>query len=272
VAAHLARIGAIVTVAALAVVYPFLPGEHDSLAVPLSTMAQACGVFGLPLVPIGILWLVFPARGYRFALAAVIVASFVAIALSIVGFAMVGRSLGIPMLVLCVCIVFRLRRRLKQTEAGGFHPAALYLAIVPVALLLFQLAVAVPMTERSRSRAMTNSAELIGDIEAYKTRNGRFPQALFGLHKDYSPSVIGVERFHYAPQGDAYHLYFEQPRFVLDRLGTQDLVVYNGRDEQLMVGHTARILDQPPERLVNAQGWYEAQEASSPHWKSFFFD
>jgi hypothetical protein len=39
--------------------YPFLPGTHDRLAVTLSMMAQALGLAGLPLVLVGVAWLLY---------------------------------------------------------------------------------------------------------------------------------------------------------------------------------------------------------------------
>ena len=56
---HLLRIIGITTLVTLCVVYPFLPGQYDSLAMPLSIMAQFSAVVGLLFVPIGILWLVY---------------------------------------------------------------------------------------------------------------------------------------------------------------------------------------------------------------------
>ena len=52
-ARHFLRIGVIVALAGLGILYPFLPGGYDSLAMPLSTMAQAFGLLGLLLVPVG---------------------------------------------------------------------------------------------------------------------------------------------------------------------------------------------------------------------------
>jgi hypothetical protein len=57
IATHLALIIGIATLLVLCMVYPFLPGGYDRLAVPLSTMAQVFGVVGLALVPGGLLWL-----------------------------------------------------------------------------------------------------------------------------------------------------------------------------------------------------------------------
>ncbi|MFN2458017.1 MAG: hypothetical protein ABR502_07445 [Chitinophagaceae bacterium] len=38
---------------------PFIPGRYDSVAVTLSFMSQIFGMAGLPLIPIGLLWLTF---------------------------------------------------------------------------------------------------------------------------------------------------------------------------------------------------------------------
>ena len=34
----------------------------------------------------------------------------------------------------------------------------------------------------------------------------------------------------------------------------------------------ASLEDLSPEELERSQGWYAVQEASSPHWKYFWFD
>ena len=57
-AVHLTLVGAAGIMLVLCMVYPFLPGGYDRLAVPLSTMAQVFGVVGLALVPVGLLWLI----------------------------------------------------------------------------------------------------------------------------------------------------------------------------------------------------------------------
>jgi hypothetical protein len=59
---HLVRIILIILLIALCIVYPFLPGEYDSLAMPLSTIAQGFGVLGVLLVPVGALWLIAELR------------------------------------------------------------------------------------------------------------------------------------------------------------------------------------------------------------------
>jgi hypothetical protein len=282
------RIGVITALIVLCILYPFLPGEYDSLAVGLSTMAQVAGMSGLLLVPIGVLWLAYEwrrarrkqnlpvkTRGNVFALVSLIVASLVAIAVVFVAYATVGLAFGLLILVLWLYILSRLipkLRLLKNSESERFNPAPLYFIFIPLAVLLVQLTLAVPAAEFSRNHAIAMSAELIGDIEAYHAAYGRYPNSLLAVYKDYSPGVVGIEGYHYAPEGDAYNLFFEQPRFLFDNFGTREFVVYNPLDEQRMTSHASWILILRPEQLETTQGWYAVHDASRPHWKYFWFD
>lgn len=79
--------------------YPYLPGQFDGLAVPLSMMAQVVGLLGVAVVAVNLPWLVhearrlaagqghrrIQARGYYYALASVIARSVVAVGASLTG-------------------------------------------------------------------------------------------------------------------------------------------------------------------------------------------
>jgi hypothetical protein len=201
---HLLRMTGITTLIALCVFFPFLPGQYDSLALPLSTMAQAGAVVGLLLVPIGILWLVYElrqqvqrkqnrpihTRRYYFALASVIAFLIVAMAVSLVAFATVGISLAFITITLGLFILSRLLsklRLLKDVESNSFSPVPLYLVLIPIAVTLLQLTLAAPMTNFSRNHAIINSSEFIRDIEAYRAQYGRYPTSLLAMWKDYYP-------------------------------------------------------------------------------------
>jgi hypothetical protein len=134
----------IIVLSVLCMVYPFLPGKHDALALPLSIIAQLFGAAGLLLVPIGALWLVHEARkrgririppttdrGYYFAMASLIVASIAAFAVSLFISSM-GVSFGVLALSLWVYSVSRLiprLRLLKRAEAKSINPAPFYLLL-----------------------------------------------------------------------------------------------------------------------------------------------
>ena len=285
---HVVRIGGLITLLVLCTFYPFLPGEYDALAMPLSGMAQIFGIVGLLLVPVGVLWLAYElrkrarakrslstkARGYHFGLAAAVAASIVALAISFGAF--MGISLPLSLLTVALWVYIGLRlapglRSLKKAEAQNFNPAPLYLVIIPLAVFIFQLALATPAREFSRNYAIAQSAELRNDIEAFRARHGHYPGFLQAVNKDYHPSVVGIDQFHYAPHGDAYNLFFEQPTFLFD-FGIREIVMYNKLDEHLMMSHAAWILTGASEELEARQGWHTVHNASSPHWKYFWFD
>ena len=49
---HIVRIAGLITLLVLSTFYPFLPGKYDTLAIPLSGMAQIFGIVGLLLIPV----------------------------------------------------------------------------------------------------------------------------------------------------------------------------------------------------------------------------
>jgi hypothetical protein len=272
---HSALLCGLLVLLVLGIVYPFLPGSYDSLAMPVSALVQGGGSFGLLLVPIGLLWFFRPQRAYTFAFAAAIVGAIIAAIMSLVALFAVGASLGLMVLVLFAYAGWKLVPRLKclkhsLTEHRSSLP--LYLILLPIALILAQLLLAAPLTDWSRNRAMANSAEFIGHIEAYRAQYGRYPTTLLAQHKDYYPDVIGIEKYHYSPQGDSYNLFLEQPRFAFDSFGTREWVVYNPRDEHRMYSHTSWFMLLSPEEQERGQGWYAVHDTGIAHWKSFLFD
>jgi hypothetical protein len=274
IATHVALTIGVATLLVLCMVYPFLSGGYDRLAVPLSTMVQVFGVIGLALVPGGLLWLTMPRLGFAFSLLSTAVGTCVACILALFATLSVGNAFGVLTLAAWVYVLVRLipiLKRLKCAGGSGFHPATVYLVCLPVLVLAAQLALVAPMTRASRDRAIANARAFIGDIEQYHARNGRYPASLQAQNRDYYPDVVGVERYIYVPQGDSYNLSFEQPRFLLDRFGTREWVVYNPRDEHRVYSHTAWLLP-PPEVAEPSQGWYASGETGYAHWMYFLFD
>ena len=273
-ATHVALIVGIAALLAFSTVYPFLPGRYDRLAVPLSTMVQVFGVVGLALVPVGLLWLIVPRYGFPLALLATAIGTGVALILALFAALSVGNAFGVLTLATWVYILARLLPRLKHLRRADnrrFGPTPFYLVLLPTLALGSQLAIAAPAARWSRDRAIANAGEFIADIEQYHTRHGRYPAALQAQNRDYDPDVIGVEQYLYVPRGDSYNLCFEQPRFLLDRFGTREWVVYNPRDEHRVYSHTAWLLP-PPDVVEPSQGWYASGETGHLHWRYFWFD
>lgn len=283
---HLTRIGGSIALIASCTFYPFLPGRYDGAAAPLSFMMQAFAIGGLLVVPIGICWLAYELRSrrrprakasrarYYFSLISLCACSFVVIAVCFATFVVVSPSVAVLALALSTFGVWRLRRGSKPLEeprAGHWNAAPLYLVAIPIGAVILQLGLARPMREFSRRHAIEHSAELIADIEAYRAAHGEYPAFLHAAHKDYHPSVIGIEQFHYAPHRGGYNLFFERPALLVE-LGRREFVVFNARDEHVMMSHAAWILAGPPAELERRTGRPAVHDAPWPHWKYVWFD
>ncbi len=253
-------------------VLPFFPGRFDLLALPLSILVQVIGIAGLPLPLIGLLWLIWPKYRFGCAVAALIAGIFLLLVLSLIAVLSVGYSVGLILFSAGLFVLIRILPELKALRSAEqtLQAFPVYLLAIPLISFLSQLFLATPMTVQSRNRAISQAAELIKNIEEYHQKNGIYPPSLQAQYMDVNPGVVGVEKFHYALQGQGYNLYFEQPRFLLDDFGTREWVVYNPKDEQRMYSHAAWLLstkfDDPP------QGWYASGETGFLHWKYFYFD
>jgi hypothetical protein len=257
------------------------------MAVTLSMMAQALGFVGVIVVPIGVIWLIHELverakgsgspgqkdKGRYFALAALAASALVGVAVSLA--AMLNAiSLGLIVLVAWTCATWRALstvQRMKFVERTRFHPAPVYLVLVPSILVIAQLMFFKAAVESSRSRAMGGAADFIHAIETYRDLHGRYPLSLASVHHDYDPPVIGVERYHYEPHGDAYNVFFEQFTYPL---GTQEFVMYNPLDEHVMIVHDQDLLESPREQVDRERSYHAraAHDAGVPHWKYFWFD
>ena len=244
---HLIGAVAATLVMALIALRPFLPGDYDVLAEPMSLMVRAFALFGLFAVPFSF------SRAGRFVLAG---AGFLAALASV---AIGSLALGVGSLSLWAFVVFRVRPRVP----------ALYMLIVSPAAFVLQWLLLPRAVEFGRNRAMVNAAPLIADIEAYRAMRGAYPLSLLATQRDYKPGIIGVDRYRYEPSGRAYNVLFELPSI---KLGTQEIIVYNPLDEQQATAHPMDILQYTPEHLERTRGYYGSQAAPQPHWKYFWFD
>jgi hypothetical protein len=199
----------------------------------------------------------------------------VVLAVAGVALATIGLSAGLLTLgagSLALTTVVAGRTRAGAVGSPGIDPFPLYLIVVPSLTTLAQLALAGPLTSLSRAHAIASSAEFVDRIEAFRARQGHYPASLLAIWQDYSPDVVGIEGYHYASGDRSYNLCFEQPRFLLDEVGTREWVVYNPRDEHRMYSHTSWFLLLDPEELERSPGWYDVQETGRPHWRSSRFD
>ena len=277
---HALGIAAAIAFVMLCTLLPFMPGSYDNLAGPLSVMARLFGWLALLLVPVGALWLLasrlkrFQGREHVFGRIALVVWSIVLLLVSFVALATSGFVLGIATLLLGGYATYRIVPRVKEVATlPSRHPsvASLYLIVVPVAVFILQRALVPPAIAFSRDRAIENSAQLIADIESHRAANGQYPPSLLSEVPDYSPGIIGIDRYQYEKRGEAFNLVFEQPAL---NFGTREFVVYNPRDEQVFTAHAMDLLQNTPEqlRLEWTRGHYAVHAAKQPHWKYFWFD
>lgn len=283
---HSAGLSAATLLVAACLLLPFLPGEYDGFAATLSAWSQVVGTAGLPLVPLGAIWLAYelkrrqwrpdtrPAKdlGHGLAQASLAVATLVALGFAGFAWGIVGRSLGFAVIVLWIYFAVRIAGRLKAMthwEGRTFHPAPLYLVAVPIVAAVLTFTLVGRAVEFSRNRAIENSALLVADIERYRDANGHYPPSLLALHHDYKPLVVGIEKYHYEPNGEGYNVFFEQ---LSDRLGVREIVMYNTRDEHVMTSHAMDLLTLTPAELARQRGYNAVHNASRAHWKYFWFD
>ncbi|MFN0205480.1 MAG: hypothetical protein ACKVS6_04110 [Planctomycetota bacterium] len=284
---HAVQIGAITVLALASMFYPFMPGTYDRMAVPLSGMAQVLGVVGLVLVPIGMVWLFyelanrrrmsgpvpFKARSYWFAVCALAATLIVCAAVALASM-QAGLSLTIGVLMLTAYAVRRAAPAMKRLKSGGhigFNPTPLYLIIIPGILATAHFAFLKTAVEISRNRTIVGSTPFINAIEAYRTAHGRYPQSLESMHHDYDPPTVGVARYRYEPHGQSYNVFFEQPTWPI---GTQEFVMYNPRDEHVMIVHNQDLLESTQEEVDRERNFHAraARDAGVRHWKYFWFD
>lgn len=258
-----------------AMAYPFLPGPYDRLALPISNLVQIFGIVALPLFLTGVLWLFVPGRAS--VLARISYVWSIVVALVLIFFALMsgGKLLALIVLTGTAALLIAGRRLLKKVQtdqAIRWGSIPYYLTLLPLLTFVLQLLLAKPLTQGSRDRAIIHAGELIAHIDSFYSRQGYYPPTLQAMYKDYYPNVVGIEKYHYLPQEDAYNISFEQGRFLLDVVGTREWEVYNPRDTHRVYSHSSWFLLLRPEDLARSQGWYASTATKHAHWKSFLFD
>lgn len=270
---HVSKQVIVLAVLTLGIIYPFMSGDFDRLAFPISTIIQGFGIIGIILSLLGLTWLLMPSKYKIISIIFIYIFGLLIVVFSFFAYLISGILFAIGVLLVLGLILLRLRQRIMKPigrEITAFFP--IYLIVLPLSILTIQLLIAKPITDWSRDRTISNAKDYLRDIENFYTRNGHYPQTLQAMYKDYYPNTVGVEKFHYLPFGNSYNLSFEQPRFILDIIGTKEWVVYSPKDEHRVYSHTSWFLLLSPEESEIRQGWYSSADTKHKHWKSFFFD
>ncbi len=275
IAKNISIILGITLILSLCIVYPFLPGEYDALAMPISIMVQSFGAIGLLLSIVGLLWLAIPKNHFVFAIIFLYLSTFIILILAFFAFLSAAKSLGFVLLLVWAVVFLYLKTKLSQLKSASqikFKFLPFYLILLPIFILIIQLVLAKPLTQWSRNKAIANANEYINHLKDFHKKYGHYPQSIQAMHKDYVPQIAGIEKYHYLQYGDSYNISFEQPRFLFDVIGTREWVVYNPKDEHRAYSHTSWFLLLSPEQLEQSQGWYASGNTEHSQWKCFLFD
>jgi hypothetical protein len=256
----------------LVMVLPYLPGRFDASAAPLSFMVQVGGYASLLLVPVGLAWLASRRWSSALRTLAVVVGGVVAFATVVAGAAANHTTVGVLTGIAAIGLLRMTYRRSGADEAHAGRRRGrvlLYLVCIPLVLVTFRTAVLPRMADWSRDRAIRHSAGLVAEIEAFRQRRGHYPVSLHSLNSDVATGVIGIERFHYEPNGDAYNLFFVRPHIELDAM---EVVLFNPRDEHRFTSHELDLLQYDGEQLDRRRGDRRRTPLARPHWISILFD
>ena len=224
------------------------------------------------MVPVGLAWMVSRRRSRLWHKLALVVGGLVAFVITIAAVAVNQLAIGVLLGVGAVILLRSAYRRSRADQEPIGHNRNLipfYLVCVPLILVAFRATVLPRAAGWSRDRAIQNSATLIAEIESFRQRRGHYPVSLQSLNRDVPTGVVGIERFHYEPNGDAYNVFFVRPHIALD---AKEVVLFNPRDEHRFTSHELDILQYDGEQLDLRRGDRRRTRLPQPHWISILFD
>lgn len=253
----------------LAMILPHLPGRYDASVEALSFVVRVASHAALLLIPIGLAWAANPRRYGLWLGILLVLGGFVVLVTVLAGVLsnnlVVGLVLGLP-----GALALRALHRHRRVEPPPANRRGVtYLVAIPILLIAFQALVLPRAAAWSRDRAIRHGATLIEAIESYRERRGHYPVSLQSLNRDFPTGVMGIDRFHYEPNGEAYNLYFVRQHSALD---AKEVVMYNPRDEHRFASHVLDILQFDGEELALRRGDRRRTQLTHPHWISILFD
>jgi hypothetical protein len=256
----------------LVMVLPYLPGRFDASAATFSFVVQAAGYVSLLMVPVGLAWMVSRRRSKLWHRLELALGGLVAFVITIAAVSMDQLAMGV-MLGVGAILLLRTGYRRPRTDWERIghreNPIPFCLVCVPLILVGFRATVLPRVAGWSRDRAIQHSAALIAEIEAFRQRRGHYPVSLQSQNPDFPTGVVGIERFLYEPNGEAYNLFFVRPHI---ELYAEEAVVFNPRDEHHFTSHALDILQYEGEQLDLRRGDRRRTPLAHPHWISILLD
>jgi hypothetical protein len=269
---QLATAAVLAAVLCLVMVLPHLPGRFDASAAAVSFVAQVASFVSLLMVPVGVAWAIHPRPSTRWRRVALAVAALIAVVIAIAAASMNQLVLGILLgggTIAGSWAAYRQARPEPQHAGHRRTPVPFLLVAVPLVLVTFRLAALPPAADWSRDRAIRHSAALIAGIESFRQRRGHYPASLQSLNPDVPTGVVGIERFHYEPSGDAYNVFFVRPHVELD---AREVVLFNPRGEHRFTSHALDLLQHDGDQLDQRRGDRRRTRLAHARWVSILFD
>ena len=256
----------------LVMALPYLPGRFDASAATFSFVVQVASYVSVLMMPVGFAWMISPRRSRLWHRLTLVLAGLVVLVITISAVSVNQFALGVMLGVGAIMILMTLGRRLGAELDDGAHkrnsiPACL--VCVPLILVIFRTAVLPITASWSRDRAIHNSATLVAEVESFRQRRGHYPVSLQSLNPDVPTGVVGIERYHYEPNGEAYNLFFVRPHIELD---AQEVVLFNPQDEHRFTSHELDILQYDGEQLDMRRGDRRRTRLAQANWISIVFD
>lgn len=256
-------------VACLLMLLPYLPGRFDASAATLSFLARVATLASLTLTPVGLAWLVNRLRARLWRQLTLALAGLAALVTAVAAVAVNQLAMGVLIGTGALLGLWQAHRRSNALDASGQTSVPALLVVLPVFLATFQTTLLRPAADWSRDRAIRHSAPLVAAIEAFRERRGHYPLSLHSLNRDVPTGVVGIERFGYEPNGEAYNLFFVRSHVELD---AWEVVMFNPRDEHRFASHELDVLQYDGEQLDRRRGDRRRTELAHPHWVSILFD
>lgn len=261
----------IICILCLAMILPYLPGRFDASAATLSVLAQVAAYASVLLVPIGTAWVIRRRSAWVCSRLALITVGIIGLVIVLVAAAFHQLALGVILSAIVTVYASWVHGRIRPIarEASSFDHIAPCLVAVPIVLIAFRTAAVPQAAQWSRDRAIRHSAPLIAEIEAFRTRRGFYPISLQSLHGDVPTGVVGLERFYYEPNGEAYNLYFVRPHIQIDAI---EVVMFNSLGEHRFASHELDLLQYDGAELGLRRGDRRQTPLPDPQWVSILLD
>jgi len=269
------------------IVSPFFPGPSNSLVIGLSSVSLTLGFFGLLLVPVGVLWIIFEWKKCRqpkenqidwkpsYLLS--IIATIIITGINTIYIPLIYQfegvlAAGVFVILLCWILhrMIRFIRKIKTQPSRAFIYMPVYLIILPIIAYASNKFLVDPISNFSRTLAIQQSEVLIRAIEEYKNNEGTYPESLESMKGKYieeipESQIMGVTHYRYHKLDDDFTLAFSQWK---DGAALEELVIFD-RNPVSRKDYTGFNYKLDRYRALTAFAGYDA---GVKHWRYYLCD